>query len=113
MKITAVKTYLMQVGARPDLDNSLKADADFRGSRNWLFVEIHTDAGITGVGECSGWPRVIERGVEDLESLLLGQDPMHIDRIWNQLYRALMGHGMTGTGWLRCTVRNRNGSMGH
>ena len=45
MKITAVKTHLMQVGARPDLDNALKADADFRGSRNWLFVEIHTDAG--------------------------------------------------------------------
>ncbi|MBT6542496.1 MAG: mandelate racemase/muconate lactonizing enzyme family protein [Rhodobacteraceae bacterium] len=97
MKITAVKTYLMQAGARPDPKHALKADADFRGSRNWLFVEIHTDAGMTGIGECSGWPRVIERAVQDLEGLLIGQDPSHIDRIWNQLYRALMGHGMTGT----------------
>ena len=72
MKITAVKTYLMQAGARPDPKHALKADADFRGSRNWLFVEIHTDAGMTGIGECSGWPRVIERAVQDLECLLIG-----------------------------------------
>jgi galactonate dehydratase len=97
MKITDVKTYLMQVGARPAGSDSLGRDSDFRGSRNWLFVEIETDAGITGVGECSGWPRVVETAVQDLRHLLIGQDPAHIDRLWGQLYRATIGHGLVGT----------------
>ncbi|WP_421723601.1 mandelate racemase/muconate lactonizing enzyme family protein [Bauldia sp.] len=97
MKITAVNTYLMQTGARPDLMRAMGADADFRGSRNWLFVEVETDEGITGVGECSGWPRVVETAVNDLASVLIGEDPAHIDRLWGALYRAMMGHGLTGT----------------
>ena len=97
MKITAVNTYLMQPGARPDLMRAMGADADFRGSRNWLFVEVETDEGVTGLGECSGWPRVVETAVQDLANLLIGQDPAHIDRIWGHLYRAMMGHGLTGT----------------
>ena len=97
MKITAVNTYLMQPGARPDLMRAMGADADFRGSRNWLFVEVETDAGVTGLGECSGWPRVVETAVQDLASLLIGEDPAHIDRLWGHLYRAMMGHGLTGT----------------
>lgn len=97
MKITAVHTHLMQAGARPDLKRAMGADADFRGSRNWLFVEIETDEGITGVGECSGWPRVVERAVQDLTHLLIGRNPDHIDRLWGQLYRGMLGHGLTGT----------------
>ncbi|MXU64882.1 mandelate racemase/muconate lactonizing enzyme family protein [Oceanomicrobium pacificus] len=97
MKITSVDTYLMQVGPRPDSSGVLGADAGFRGSRNWLFVEITTDEGLTGVGECSGWPRVVQTAVQDLAHVLIGQDPAHVDRIWNQLYRAMLGHGLTGT----------------
>lgn len=97
MKITAINTFLLQAGARPDLTRAIGADADFRGSRNWLFVEVETDAGITGVGECSGWPRVIETAVRDLSSLLIGEDASHIDRLWGHMYRAILGHGMTGT----------------
>lgn len=97
MKITAVNTYLLQAGARPDLMRAMKADADFRGSRNWLFVEVETDEGITGIGECSGWPRVIETAVQDLAHVIVGQDPGNIDRLWGWMYRAILGHGMTGT----------------
>ena len=66
------------------------------GSRNWLFLKIYTDAGITGVGECSGWPRVVERAVQDLTALLIGEDPGDIERLWQKLFSAMMGHGMTG-----------------
>ncbi len=97
MKIDSINTYLMQVGARPDSQHAIGADSDFRGSRNWLFVEIETDEGITGIGECSGWPRVVETAVQDLSHVLFGQDPANIDRLWGHLYRAMMGHGMTGT----------------
>lgn len=94
MKITDIKTFLMQVGPRPGLN---KAEGSFRGSRNWLFVKVETDEGVYGIGECSGWPRVIERAVQDLTTILVGEDPRDIDRLWQRLYIATMGHGMTGT----------------
>ncbi len=66
------------------------------GSRNWLFVKVHTDAGITGIGECSGWPKVVETAVRDLERILVGEDPTHIERLWQRMRVAMMGHGETG-----------------
>ncbi|GGH29323.1 galactonate dehydratase [Alsobacter metallidurans] len=104
MKITDVKTFLMQAGA-PNL-KSWAADGSFgtqsysgnlTGTRNWLFVKVYTDQGITGIGECSGWPRVIETAVRDLRALLVGEDPTHIERLWQKMQIAIMGHGMTGT----------------
>ncbi|WP_406855509.1 mandelate racemase/muconate lactonizing enzyme family protein [Alsobacter sp. KACC 23698] len=104
MKITDVKTFLMHAGA-PNL-KSWAADGSFgtqsysgnlTGTRNWLFVKVYTDQGITGIGECSGWPRVIETAVRDLRALLVGEDPTHIERLWQKMQIAIMGHGMTGT----------------
>jgi len=104
LKITDVKTFLMHAGA-PNL-KSWAADGSFgtqtfsgnlTGTRNWLFVKVYTDEGITGIGECSGWPRVIETAVQDLRALLVGEDPTHIERLWQKMMIAIMGHGMTGT----------------
>jgi galactonate dehydratase len=75
----------------------VQQEADFRGSRNWLFVKIFTDEGITGVGEGSGWPRVIETAVQDYRSILIGEDPRDIDRLWHRLFIGSMGHGVLGT----------------
>lgn len=101
MKITDVKTFLMQVGARPGLPGASSTgaagEADFRGSRNWLFVKIETDEGISGLGECSGWPRVVETAVLDYRNILIGEDPRDIDRLWHRLFVGSMGHGMLGT----------------
>jgi L-alanine-DL-glutamate epimerase-like enolase superfamily enzyme len=94
MKITGIRTFLMQAGA-PGTAGPAQHNWQVSG-RNWLFVKITTDAGITGVGECSGWPRVIERAVEDLAHVLVGEDPTHIERLWQMMQAALMGHGMTG-----------------
>ncbi len=104
MKITEVKTFLMHVGA-PSL-KSWASDGSFgtqtysgnlTGTRNWLFVKVYTDEGVVGIGECSGWPRVIETAVQDLKALLIGEDPQHIERLWQKMQIAIMGHGMTGT----------------
>jgi galactonate dehydratase len=101
MKITDIETYLIQVGARPAVPGeetpNIQAEADFRGSRNWLFLKVLTDEGIYGVGECSGWPRVVETAVQDLKHVLVGEDPAHIDRLWHRMLLAFMGHGQTGT----------------
>ncbi|MET3897877.1 galactonate dehydratase [Devosia sp. UYZn731] len=102
MKITKIDTYLMQVGGplapAPGMPQQGYGEGgDFGGSRNWLFVKIHTDEGIHGVGECSGWPKVIETAVRDLSHILIGEDPAHIDRLWNKMLTSMMGHGVLGT----------------
>lgn len=85
MKITDVKTYLMQAGREGGWSR-----------RNWLFIRIYTDEGIYGVGEGSGWPRVVQTAIHDLTPLLIGEDPFQIEMIWQKLYLGMMGHGMTG-----------------
>ena len=87
MKITEIKTYLMNASP-PGHQNW--------GARNWLFVKVHTDEGLYGVGEASGWPRVVETAIHDLTPLLIGEDPFHIERLWSKMLTAMMGHGMTG-----------------
>ncbi|RLT44895.1 MAG: mandelate racemase/muconate lactonizing enzyme family protein [Chloroflexi bacterium] len=86
MKITEIKTFLMSAGVAGGGWNK----------RNWLFVKIFTDEGIYGVGEASGWPRVVETAIHDLTPLLIGEDPFAIEKLWQKLFIAMMGHGMTG-----------------
>jgi galactonate dehydratase len=96
MKITEIKTFLMQAGSPPDRAWASDGKGHQTGSRNWLFVKVYTDEGVYGVGECSGWPRVIETAVKDLAGVLVGEDPTHIERLWQRMMVAQMAHGMTG-----------------
>ena len=97
MKITGIKTFLMQAGSPPNSGAwAANFDTIATGWRNWLFVKVYTDEGVTGLGECSGWPRVIETALHDLSGLLIGEDPRHIERLWQKMQVAMMGHGMTG-----------------
>jgi len=103
LRITDIKTFLMQAQFPPEEAyatahrvDAVKGQSGRSATRNWLFLKIHTDAGITGVGECSGWPRVVERAVQDLTPLLVGEDPGDIERLWQKSFSAMMAHGMTG-----------------
>jgi len=66
------------------------------GSRHWCFVKIETDEGIHGIGEGSGWPKVVAAAIADLATVLIGEDARHIDRLWHRMFVAQMGHGQTG-----------------
>lgn len=85
MKITDIKTFLV-AAARPG----------GWAARNWCFVKVETDEGISGIGEASGWPRVVETAIHDLTPVLVGEDPGRIERLWQKMLLAIMGHGMTG-----------------
>ena len=91
MKITDIKTFLMMAGS-PDSKESSSWSA-----RNWCFVKVYTDEGIIGLGEGSGWPRVVETAINDLKPIVIGEDPMNIERIWQKMLVSTMGAGMTGT----------------
>lgn len=95
-RITAIRTHLMQAGplgatAWGDVKTSITT-----GTRNWLFVTVETDAGITGIGEGSGWPRVVEAAVNDLSHVLVGEDAFAIERLTQRMRVAMMGHGVSG-----------------
>lgn len=63
MKIIGVETFT--VGA---------------GWKNWLFVRLHTDTGLTGLGEgtLNGFIRTTEAAVRELEHFVIGADPRRI-----------------------------------
>ena len=58
--------------------------------KNWIFVVVETDAGITGLGEATGGlstqPTVA--AIEEVKHLVIGKDPRRIHTIWNDLYLA-------------------------
>lgn len=89
MKITDVKTWLVRANDG--------GSADRPRGRNWLFVAVETDAGITGYGEGGGWPEVVQHGIHEISPLLIGEDPFAAERIWLKIYDILHGHGQTGT----------------
>jgi galactonate dehydratase len=55
----------------------------------WLFLKVHTDAGIVGLGEpiVEGRARTCIAAVKQLEPYLLGKDPRAVVHHWQAMYR--------------------------
>jgi galactonate dehydratase len=74
MKITNIKTHITMP----------------MGTLAWIFVEVETDEGVSGLGECTeyiGNPHLV-RGLEAVKPLVIGTDPRHIEEIWQRLFHA-------------------------
>lgn len=63
--------------------------------RIYIFVRLHTDEGIIGIGEpsCCGKDRAVIGAVQDLTPYLIGSNPFEIERLWNQMYRTCIWRG--------------------
>jgi len=73
MKITELKTFVV--------GNPWK---------NWVFVRLETDEGISGLGEATGGLST-KPALGDLEELtrhVIGEDPCHPERVWYKLHKA-------------------------
>ncbi len=57
--------------------------------RNGYVIRIHTDTGLSGVGQtaCWGYPEAVEKIVNTFEKYLIGQNPLRIEHHWQYLYR--------------------------
>ncbi len=82
MKITDLKIYVVMVTP----------------PREWLFIEIETDEGVTGLGECSDYASTahLVGGLEAIKPFIVGSDPRNIEDIWQKLfhgYSDLNGRG--------------------
>jgi galactonate dehydratase len=55
----------------------------------WLFLKIHTNAGIVGLGEpvTEGRALTCATGVKELEPYLIGKDPRAVAHHWQAIYR--------------------------
>lgn len=55
----------------------------------YLFVQVHTDDGIVGLGESGAWGylEASEQVVHKFAQYLVGQDPLKIEHHWQYLYR--------------------------
>lgn len=55
----------------------------------YYFVQVHTDAGIVGLGESGAWGylEASAGAVETFKRYLIGQDPLRIEHHWQYLYR--------------------------
>ena len=56
------------------------------GGRNYMFVKIETDEGITGWGEATSGPMAVATMVEEFGELLIGKEPGRIEQHWQTLY---------------------------
>ena len=73
MKVTRIKTFHVTG------DNQ----------RSYFIVKVETDAGIYGLGESGAlfWGPAIEKAVEHLSELVVGQDPFSTERLWQHMFR--------------------------
>ncbi|MBI4585631.1 MAG: galactonate dehydratase, partial [Planctomycetes bacterium] len=55
----------------------------------WLFLKIHTDAGLIGLGEpiLEGRALTCAQAVQEAEPYLLGKDPRQVAHHWQAIYR--------------------------
>jgi L-alanine-DL-glutamate epimerase-like enolase superfamily enzyme len=86
MKITAIETIYLSRGVTVHA-----------GPIQWLWVRVHTDNGLTGLGETYPWPEA-EAAVmrRSLAPVLLGRDPLQIDRLWADMFLAISYSGWAG-----------------
>ncbi|HXI44515.1 MAG TPA: mandelate racemase/muconate lactonizing enzyme family protein [Bryobacteraceae bacterium] len=99
MKITKIVTHVLLV---PDYDRDACSSA-----QDDVVVLVHTDEGITGIGEVDTNPWVAEamihaRGTHvlglGLEEMLLGEDPLRPEALWEKMYTGSFMTGRRGLG---------------
>jgi L-alanine-DL-glutamate epimerase-like enolase superfamily enzyme len=73
--------------------NATVVSVPFREAETWIWgrregmtnalVEIETDEGVTGVGECPGHPSValVRQVLEGVRDVLVGEDPLRVERL--------------------------------
>ena len=56
----------------------------------YLFVQVHTDAGLVGLGESGTWGylEASAAAVNTFATYLVGQDPLRIEHHWQYMYRS-------------------------
>lgn len=96
MKITRVTSHVLQY----DLPEELGYSQQYYAKRGAHLVEVETDEGVTGWGECFGPGNIAlaNKGIVEkvIQPMILGDDPMDRDVIWHKVYNLMRDHGQKG-----------------
>ena len=96
MKIISIKSHVL----RYELDKELGYSQQYYKHRTAHLVEVETDEGITGWGECFGPGNIALANkyiVEKvIQPLIKGDDPLKKEYIWHKVYNLLRDSGQTG-----------------
>ena len=92
MKIKDVRTHIL----RATLSQPFAYSRAWYDARTAMVVEIETDDGLIGWGECYGPAPITAAVVASMAPLLIGEDPLRIDYLWRKIYSALRDHGQKG-----------------
>ena len=96
MKITDVQALFLRLPLIEDRTDS---------SQDALIIKIITDNDIVGWGEVDSCPYVAKAIIEaptshllvhGLRELLIGEDPLEIDRLWDKMYQGTLYYGRAG-----------------
>lgn len=97
MRIVEIDCHVL---VQPSFDKTAASSA-----QDDLVVEIHTDEGISGIGETDLNPWIGRACIEapgthnmglGLRELLIGQDPLEVERLWELLYTGSAMNGRRG-----------------
>ncbi len=92
MKITGIETFIVKT---PELREDPTSS-----SQDDIVVLVHTDEGITGIGETDTGPWIARAAIESpgshtmalgMRDLLIGRDPLETSAIWEELYTCMSG----------------------
>src|SRR5215467_10991274 len=98
MRITDVEAIYLRL---PEVKTQCDSGQDA------LIVKVHTDEGITGIGEVDSAPLAVQGMIlgpyshttsSGLRHLLIGEDPFETERLWHKMYRENIYAGRFGIG---------------
>jgi L-alanine-DL-glutamate epimerase-like enolase superfamily enzyme len=93
MKIAAIRTTALSCRCDPPYASA----AGVQSRRGALLVEIETDDGIIGIGEAGIGGGVTADVIEkDLAPLLIGEDPLLIEYLWQKMFARTRQYGRRG-----------------
>ena len=96
MEITKITSHILQY----DMPQTLGYSQQFYNKRTAHLIEVETDEGLTGWGECFGPGNIALANrtiVQDvIQSMILGHSPLDRDVLWHKTYNLMRDHGQKG-----------------
>ena len=96
MKITRITSHVLQY----EMPETLGYSQQYYDRRTAHLVEVETDEGVTGWGECFGPGNIAIANKSIVEKVIqpmvIGMDPMDRDVIWHKVYNLMRDHGQKG-----------------
>ena len=95
MRITKIETIWFE--AQPQADWAKQNATARQALPNNLWVRVHTDTGLSGLGETYYLPRAVAAIIHDVFApLLIGRDPRDIENHWQNMFALINFCGVMG-----------------